>query len=514
MHSADHVANYQKAFRREAPFMSPIALSGNGVPVPRTGGELDRDGDAMGTTLPADAAGAAGRSARSGGPTPPPVRPTIVLAGSGQHELAARLLGAELPAPLPGAYLVLRHGRPSTRAFIPGHRAPRDASTGDGPLTRPPRRIAMSAPAGLLEYAHLVIAPAAPPAPAATAVLADAVRCADGLVYLLDAAAPLAPAHRDELLELAAVAGRMMLVDTRPATEAERIALVRDLPALDAAVWHHMDDVAAIVADVRTGPWLGGIAAGSARPDGAARGDGAAGPDGAARADSAARADGAAGPDGGPAARVGNTITHDDAAWREVLATGLRHCRARVDQRFAADVDALLARCAPDPALLPAVLDIELHALSLRLTAALDAAARELVRAVFGAVVEGRLGEAELVRVTTAVWRQLDPDDRTLLITATAGVAVVAGAADSLSATGLTAPTLLPPICLAVSGNCHLMWQYRGVPDRAEARRWLHQAAAAVRGSVATALDARFAALAEAVEALAAEAVDHGVLLA
>ena len=57
------------------------------------------------------------------------------------------------------------------------------------------------------------------------------------------------------------------------------------------------------------------------------------------------------------------------------------------------------------------------------------------------------------------------------------------------------------------------MWHYRGVPDRAEARRWLHQAAAAMRESVATVVEVRFAALAEAVEALAADAVDHGVLL-
>ena len=159
------------------------------------------------------------------------------------------------------------------------------------------------------------------------------------------------------------------------------------------------------------------------------------------------------------------------------------------------------------------MLDTELHALSLRLTATLDAAARDLVGAVFDTVVEGRLGEAERVRVTTAVWRQMEPDDRTLLITATAGVAAVAGAADALSATGLTTPTLLAPICIAVSGNCHLMWHYRGVPDRAEARRWLHQATGAC-GVGRHVLDARFAALAEAVEALAADAVDHGVLLA
>jgi hypothetical protein len=444
------------------------------------------------------------------------VRPTIVLAGSGQHRLAERLLGVALPDPLPTAYLVLRHGKPGLRAFIPGHRIPRDAGSDGGPLTRPPRRIVMSAPAALLEYAHLVVAPDATPAPAATDVLVDAVRCADGLVYLVDAAEP-APAHRAELAGLAAVPGRTLLVDTGDAGEADRAELVQGLPALATARWHHADEVAAIAAEMCTGPWLGAGTPG-ARPDvvaspgaAGARRDGVVGPGSEAAPAGGTEPDGA----GGPApARLPNAITHDDSAWRQVLATRLRRCRAQVDQRFAADLDALLARCTPDPGLLPAVLDIELHALSLRVTAALDAAARDLVRAVFGAVVDGRLGEAELVRVTTAVWRQLDPDDRTLLITATAGVAAVAGAADSLSATGLTAPTLLPPIYVAVSGNCHLMWRYRGVPDRADARRWVQQAAAGLRQSVGGVLDARFAALAEAVEALAADAVDHGVLLA
>jgi hypothetical protein len=482
--------------------MSPIALSGNGVPAPRTGDDPDLDGDAVGGTLPADAAGstgspgAAGRPVMpNGAPAPPPVRPTIVLAGRGQHQLAARLLDVALPAPVPGAYLVLRHGKPGTRAFIPGHRVPRDADAGAGPLTRPPRRIAISAPAGLLEYAHLVIAPDAAPTPAGTAVLAEAVRCADGLMYLVDAGGSPAPEQRTELAALAAVAGRTLLIDVRANSETDRAALVRDLPAAAEARWHHVDDVAQIAAEVRTGRWL--TADGVTRPGLSVRGDGAAPRDGAA-----------------PATRaIANAITHDDDAWRAVLSTRLRACRARVDQRFAADVEALLGRCGQDPTRLPAVLDTELHALSLRLTAALDAAARDLVDAVFDTVVEGRLGEAERVRVTTAVWRQLDPDDRTLLVTATAGVAAVAGAADSISATGLTSPTLLPPICLAVSGNCHLTWHYRGVPDRAEARRWLHQAIGAVHRSVDAVLDARFAALAEAVEALAAEAVDHGVLL-
>jgi len=100
--------------------MSAIALSGNGVPAPRSGDDPDRDGDAVGTGLPAGAPAGAGGTA-----APPPVRPTIVLAGTGQRDLAERLLGVPLPAPAPGAYLALRHGRPGTRAFIPGHRAPR-----------------------------------------------------------------------------------------------------------------------------------------------------------------------------------------------------------------------------------------------------------------------------------------------------------------------------------------------------------------------------------------------------
>ena len=201
------------------------------------------------------------------------MRPTIVLAGRGQHHLAARLLGVDLPDPAPAAYLVLRLGKPSTRAFIPGHRVPRDAGASNGPLTRPPRRVAVSATASLLNYAHLVIAPDEPPTSAATTVLSDAVRCADGLVYLLDAGEALAPEQHEELAELAAVAGRMLLVDTRANSDSERAAVARDLPGVGGARWHQVDDVAEIAAEMRTGHWL--AAGGVPRPDATARADGA-----------------------------------------------------------------------------------------------------------------------------------------------------------------------------------------------------------------------------------------------
>ncbi|GIJ57950.1 hypothetical protein [Virgisporangium aurantiacum] len=418
---------------------------------------------------------------------PPPVRPTVVFAGTGQHGLAAALLGMAVPESAPSAFVVFRHGPAGARAFIPGHREPRDIATGTGPLTRPPRRVALSVPAPTLEYVHLIVAPDGMPGTARTTVVADAVRCADGLVYLIDAGEPLSPARRAELAALAAVAGRVVLIAVRDSNDAERAAVVGQIPALAAAVWYPIEDVTAIAADLRSPHWLSGPAS--------------------ARVPTPRSAD--------PVELCpAPVVTGDDAAWRQVLATRLGEHRSAVKDLFADDLDALVERCGADPLRLPEALDTELHALSLRASACLDMAARDLVAAVFSAVVEGRLRESDLVRVTTALWRRVEPDDRTLLVTATAGVAAVSGAADAVSATGLFSPSLLPPVNLAVSGNCHLMWHYRGVPDQVAAREWLHHAAESVHRAVDTALDARFAELAEAVGALAGDAVDHGVLLA
>jgi hypothetical protein len=100
------------------------------------------------------------------------------------------------------------------------------------------------------------------------------------------------------------------------------------------------------------------------------------------------------------------------------------------------------------------------------------------------------------------------------LLTATAGVAIMTGAAGALSATGVAPTTILPPVGVAVSGNCHLTWQYRGSPDRATGRRWVHKAATALEFDLARIVEERVAALGSAVEMVASDAVDHGVLLA
>jgi hypothetical protein len=447
------------------------------------------------------------------------VPPTILVAGEGHRELIADLLAdapagtavAEQPA---AAYVLLRHGKPAGRAYIPGHRRPRDldeSATGDAaePPTRPPRRVALSRPVHLLEYVHLMIAPDLAPGTAGTDVLVDAVRHSDGLVYVLDAGNPLAPDRREELTALAAPAAtgtKVILVDVRDAGEAERAVIVRQVPALARATWHRAADPAALRRELMAASaWLGGAELGAA-------GAGILGEREGGEAPSPRRL--GSDDDTLPAPPGTVRVTDDDVRWRTALHREASAQRSAAHQRLRTELAAVENRCGTDPGALPATLDLELHALSLRTTDALDTAANGLIGAVFAEVVLDRLTEPVRARVVTAVRRHLEPEDRTLLITATAGVAAVSGAAEAVSATGVTAQTIVPPVRVAVSGNCHLMWQYRGVPDKADARRWLHQAAQSLDRELGRAVDDRFAALVEAVEALAAEAVDHGVLLA
>jgi hypothetical protein len=58
------------------------------------------------------------------------------------------------------------------------------------------------------------------------------------------------------------------------------------------------------------------------------------------------------------------------------------------------------------------------------------------------------------------------------------------------------------------------MWQLRAGDDKAECRRWLQQALQAVDSELQRVLTSRYGQLRDALGAIAAEAVDHGVLLA
>jgi hypothetical protein len=495
--------------------MASVMLSASAVPGPRNARPSGGSGAAAGGGPVRASVGGAIEAGLSGdepvsepaahavppaAPAPPPVPPTVLFAGPGHRELVADLLGDALPDESACAYLVLRHGAPAGRAYIPGHREPRDldprGTEPAGPMTRPARRVALSRPANLLRYVHLVLAPDLGPSAAGTYVLADVLRHSDGLVYALDAGEPLAPDQRDELEFLAARAARLILVDVRDATDSERAAIVRRLPTLAGARWHRLADLTALRTELTAASaWLAGPAAGDGAVNGSA-------------------VNGSAAAEPLPAAPGAVRVTDDDLAWRAALHDALAALRDSTRHRVRAELAALESRCGSDPAALPTALDAELHALSIRVTDALDEAANELIATVFAEVVLDRLNEPVRARVVTAVRRQLEPDDRTLLVTATAGVAAVSGATDAASATGAAAHTIVAPVSVAVSGNCHLMWLYRGVPDKADGRRWLHHAVRALECELDKAVAERFAGLAEAVETLAAEAVDHGVLLA
>jgi hypothetical protein len=105
--------------------------------------------------------------------------------------------------------------------------------------------------------------------------------------------------------------------------------------------------------------------------------------------------------------------------------------------------------------------------------------------------------------------------DQILLVTATAGVAITAGPAGGLSAVGArSSSAALPAVAIALSTNCYLIWQQRVGDDKAECRRWLQQALQAVDDELQRVLTSRYAQLRDLIGGIAADAVDHGVLLA
>jgi hypothetical protein len=96
------------------------------------------------------------------------------------------------------------------------------------------------------------------------------------------------------------------------------------------------------------------------------------------------------------------------------------------------------------------------------------------------------------------------------------------GTIASLSATGQPEPpgTVLAPIAIALTGPCYSMWARRpttgkpATPDKKECRRWLQQALRVVEAEIDRELSDRFADLHQTLTLIAADAVDHGVLLA
>jgi hypothetical protein len=494
---------------------------------------------------PSAIAEAGRRSHRTRSATPPLSQPLVVVAGApraGKSSLVNALLGAPGCAPVDtaasaSAWLVFRSGeRPGARAFVPGHREPRPvgevtgpdglrvgdtAAAGRGGPSRPPRRIEVAHPAPLLARVTLVDTPGVGDLDAATAeVILDATEQAAGLVFVLDAAVPL----RGPQLDLLAQVGptrRVVFVLTKidqredwPAVlEANRTLIADRCPALSSASW------LPLALPVEPGPVAsidellelleGWAAADEPEP-----------------------------PDATPAGVTSVSVPPDEGGerWQLLLDREIRNRRLAATQQLSIDLATIHVRCVQELGTgqgcpeLPYVLDRALHGLSVRVTRQLEADTAAVIERVFTLLLDRPPTAAVLARIKAAARRTVDTladdehaRDRALLLTTTSAVATLTGpaATDGLSALGRPEPAVrvLPGVGIALNASCYQMWQPRaGVAARGtekkDCRRWLQQALRAVEVEMARELAGRFEDLRQALAIIAADAVDHGVLLA
>lgn len=485
-------------------------------------------------------------------PIDPPQRSFAVVAGApraGKSTLVDALLGGAQPdrpwAPeeAEDTFVVFRHGEGAgARAFVPGHREPRpipERGSVRGPV-RPARRIEVTHPAPLLQRLSLIDTPGNGGGdPAIAEIVIDTAARGLALLFVVDAAAPLV---RAELDLLAAAAGRVERIafvlthidrhDHWPETlSANQALLAAHDPRLAAAAWFPVTLAPGAVFGVaelshQLQDWAGERAA-------------AGGPAATRRSTVAAA-----------------TVSRAGDGWPELIDREILARRLAAVERVSIDLATIHVRCVQELGSgkgcpeLPRVLDRELHALSARATRLLHADVREVIAIVFGELLDAPPGELVLDRIATAARRAVDGlhDDgwersRALLVTATSGVAVLAGAGalDSLSASGDggeavppgpahpgravigadPASHVLAPLGIALNASCYAMWQPRRSPggppkqpDKKDCRRWLQHALREVEVQAGSELAERYAELGQALAVIAGDAVDHGVLLA
>jgi hypothetical protein len=508
------------------------------------------------------------RDRRSRMASTPLTQPFVVVAGAtraGKSSLVNALIEAPGCAPVDApastaAWLVFRHGdRTSARAFVPGHREPRPigldglrvgdtAAAARGGQSRPPRRIEITHPAALLARVALVDTPGVGDLDAATAdVVLDAAERGAGLVFVADASAPL---NRVQLDLLAAAAGhlrRIVFVLTkideheswRDVLAANR-ALLTDLgPQFAEAPWLPVAvPPSAAVALLRgTGGAIGAVgvlrgASGAvAVPDGSGVGE--------LRQLLAGWADDDP-PDEVPQPLGGVTavtVSSSDNRWQALLDREIRNRQVAATQRVSIDLATIHVRCVQELGSgqgcpeLPYVLDRSLHSLSVRASRQLEIDTAAVIAHVFTELLDYPPDKAVLGRITAAARRTVDTlqgddrvRDRALLLTTTSAVAALSGpaAVDSLSAVGLPEPPdrVLPAIGVGLTTSCYLKWPPSaegGTPkatEKKDCRRWLQQALRVVEAEVQRELAQRYGDLRQALAIIAADAVDHGVLLA
>ncbi|WP_327008475.1 hypothetical protein OHA72_15195 [Dactylosporangium sp. NBC_01737] len=453
-------------------------------------------------------------------------RSYAVIAGSprsGKTALLNALIRRADPVPAGDAWLVYRHGdKPETHAFVPGHREPRTVVGAFVPTqrdprpgpTRPARRIEITHPASLLKRVALVDTPGSGGLDAANAeIILDAAERGLGLLFVVDAAAPLPRADLDLLAAAVDRVERVAFVLTRidqhdawpEMLVANRALLASRGQVLACAPWFPVSlDPEAVfgVAELRheLETWA------EARP--------------------------------APAGVAAATVSDAGDEWQDLLEREIANRRVAAVQRVSIDLATIHVRCVQELGSgkgcpeLPHVLDRELHALSVRTTRQLHTDTCEVIGAVFAELLDTAPDEVVLARVAAAARRTVDSlrdDDRdrnhALLLTATSAVASVAGATavDNLSAVGGAEPAdqVLPSLGIALNASCYALWQPKTAPggppkhaDKKDCRRWLQHALREIEVEVGHELGERYAGLRQALLIIGGDAVDHGVLLA
>jgi hypothetical protein len=449
-----------------------------------------------------------------------------VIAGSprsGKTALLNALIRRVDPVPAGDAWLVYRHGdKPETHAFVPGHREPRTVVGAFVPTqrdprpgpTRPARRIEITHPASLLKRVALVDTPGSGGLEAANAeIILDAAERGLGLLFVVDAAAPLPRADLDLLAAAVERVERVAFVLTRidqhdawpEMLVANRALLASRSQVLASAPWFPVSlapeavfGVAELRHELET--WAEALPA--------------------------------------PVGVAAATVSDAGDEWQDLLEREIANRRVAAVQRVSIDLATIHVRCVQELGSgkgcpeLPHVLDRELHALSVRTTRQLHADTREAIGAVFTELLDAAPDDVVLARIAAAARRTVDSlrdDDRdrnhALLLTATSAVASVAGATavDNLSAVGGAEPAdqVLPSLGIALNASCYALWQPKVAPggppkhaDKKDCRRWLQHALRETEVEVGHELGERYAGLRQALLIIGGDAVDHGVLLA
>ncbi|WP_238012049.1 hypothetical protein KZZ52_54555 [Dactylosporangium sp. AC04546] len=467
------------------------------------------------------------RGSRSQRPPSAQAHSYAVVAGSprsGKTALVNALIHRTEPdrAAEEEAWTVFRHGeRPDVRAFIPGHREPRPATAPKSGPQRPARRIEISHPASLLKSVALVDTPGAGGLdPARAEIVLDAAEHGLGMLFVIDAAAPLSRADLDLLATAAERVERIGFVLTHidqhdlwpEMLAADRALLASRGPKLATAPWFPVSlepDAVFGVAELRhlLETWADQHGVAEVKIGGV----------------------------------TAATVSGAGDGWQERLDREIRQRGLAATERVSIDLATIHVRCVQELGSgkgcpeLPHVLDRELHALSLRTTRQLHADTREVIAAVFGELLDVPPDETVLRRIATAARRAADTlrdddreRDRALLVTTTSAVAALTGAAavDSLSAVSGadwtdTPDRVLAAIGIGLNASCFAMWQPKlapggppKLPDKKDCRRWLQHALREVEVEVGHELSERYTELRQALAIIAGDAVDHGVLLA